>query len=57
MRVSRIAEIELVATLKLRRHNKVLCIYICNHILLKNQHIFKQKNMEDSVVVSSQKPR
>ena len=45
-RVSRIAEIELVATLKLRRHNKLLCIYIYNHILFKNQHIFKQKNMK-----------
>ena len=22
------------------------CIYICNHILLKKQHIFKQKNMK-----------
>ena len=46
MRVSPIAELGLVATLKLRRHNKVLCIYICNHILLKNRHIFKQKNMK-----------
>ena len=46
MRVSRIAEIELVATLKLRRHNKVLRIYLCNHILLRNQHIFQQKNMK-----------
>ena len=46
MRVSRIAEIELVATLKLSRHNKVLYVFICNHILLKNQHIFQQKNMK-----------
>ena len=64
MRVSRIAEIKLLATLKQKNidnyfassENKVLCIYKSNHILLKHQHIFQQKNMKILLLFLTKNP-
>ena len=53
--VSRIAEIKLVPTLKQKNidnyHNKVFCIYICNHIFFKKTTIFQQKNIQKKILV------